>query len=149
MRKNKRSTEKERFWRDVVRRQRRGDLNVRDFCRRREISEPSFYAWRRELSKRDEERSDDDGNGAEGNGEGRLLPVKVIEFDGDPRSEPARGVHQNAEYDRAAVGNESKTPLEIRTPNGYALRFGCDADLETVARLLEVMRRAAGGTDSC
>ena len=149
MRKNKRSTEKQRFWRDVVHRQQRSDLNVRDFCRERGISEPSFYAWRRELAKRDEERSHDAENGEEGNGEARLLPVKVIEFDGDARSESARGVHQIGKRERLTVGGESKTPLEIRTPDGHALRFGHDADLETVARLLEVMRRSTEGTDSC
>jgi transposase len=29
---------------------------VRAFCERRRLSEPSFYAWRRELAKRDAQR---------------------------------------------------------------------------------------------
>ncbi|MEK6234759.1 MAG: hypothetical protein N2C14_08610 [Planctomycetales bacterium] len=73
----------------------------------------------------------------------------MIDFNGDARSEPARGVHENGEREQAMVGSEAKTLLEIRAPNGYALRFGCDADLETVARLLEVMRRSTGGAASC
>jgi transposase-like protein len=43
----------ERRWRDLVARWERSDLTVRDFCSDHQISEPSFYAWRRELAARD------------------------------------------------------------------------------------------------
>lgn len=52
-----RSIEKERAWRAVVERQRQSGLSIRAFCRRDSLSEPSFYAWRRELWRRDRERS--------------------------------------------------------------------------------------------
>lgn len=42
----------ERRWRDLIARWQRSDLTVRDFCSARRISEPSFYAWRRELAAR-------------------------------------------------------------------------------------------------
>ena len=44
----------ERRWRDLIRRWRNSDLTVRDFCADHDISEPSFYAWRRELARRDQ-----------------------------------------------------------------------------------------------
>lgn len=44
----------ERRWRDLIRRWRNSDLTVRDFCAHHGISEPSFYAWRRELARRDQ-----------------------------------------------------------------------------------------------
>lgn len=50
-----RSQAKERIWRQHVERQRRSKLTVRDFCTEAGISEPSFYAWRRELAQRDSE----------------------------------------------------------------------------------------------
>jgi hypothetical protein len=50
-----RSQAKERIWRQHVERQRRSKLTVRDFCADAGISEPSFYAWRRELARRDSE----------------------------------------------------------------------------------------------
>lgn len=50
-----RSEAKERFWRQHVERQRRSKLPIRDFCAQAGISEPSFYAWRSELARRDSE----------------------------------------------------------------------------------------------
>jgi hypothetical protein len=50
-----RSQAKERIWRQHVERQRRSKVTVRDFCADAGISEPSFYAWRRELARRDSE----------------------------------------------------------------------------------------------
>ena len=46
---------KERRWRRIVRRWRSSGLSIREFCDWQELSEPLFYAWRRELSKRDRE----------------------------------------------------------------------------------------------
>jgi hypothetical protein len=48
-----RSRAKERMWRQHVERQRRSKLTIRQFCARARISEPSFYAWRSELGRRD------------------------------------------------------------------------------------------------
>lgn len=53
----KRSREKESFWRKLVRRQASSGLSIRKFCDQEGVSEASFYAWRRELSKRDEAAS--------------------------------------------------------------------------------------------
>ena len=50
-----RDPEKERFWRGAVRRQRRSGLKIREFCRREQLAESSFHAWRREIAKRDQQ----------------------------------------------------------------------------------------------
>ena len=50
---NPRNAKLERRWRDLIARWERSDLTVRDFCADHQISEPSFYAWRRELAARD------------------------------------------------------------------------------------------------
>jgi transposase-like protein len=47
-----RSPERERFWREAVAEHTRSGLSVRAFCADRGLSEPSFYAWRRELTQR-------------------------------------------------------------------------------------------------
>lgn len=41
------------FWRGVLRRHARSGMSVRAFCGREQVSEPSFYAWRRTLRERD------------------------------------------------------------------------------------------------
>lgn len=47
---------KERYWRRHVAQWRRTGQSVRDYCRGQELSEASFYAWRRVLAERARER---------------------------------------------------------------------------------------------
>jgi hypothetical protein len=49
----RRSSEREQFWRQAVADWKKSGQSVRAFCDARRLSEPSFYAWRRELAKRD------------------------------------------------------------------------------------------------
>jgi hypothetical protein len=46
---------KERHWRRLLRRWRRSGLTGRDFCTENGLPEPSFYAWKREIARRDQE----------------------------------------------------------------------------------------------
>ena len=48
-----RDPDRERFWREAVAGQRESGQSVRAFCVNRDVSEASFYAWRRELAERD------------------------------------------------------------------------------------------------
>ena len=51
-----RSVEKEASWRGHVSRQAVSGVSIRAYCREYGLSEPGFYAWRREIAKRDAER---------------------------------------------------------------------------------------------
>jgi hypothetical protein len=53
----RRDLEREEFWRDVLARFGTSGLNVRTFCARERLSEPSFYAWRRTLRERHAQQS--------------------------------------------------------------------------------------------
>lgn len=57
----KRSAEKERVWRERMVEQRDSGLSVRQYCLRKELSEASFYGWKRELALRDQEVSESAG----------------------------------------------------------------------------------------
>ena len=48
---------KEKFWRKTLRGFAGSGQSVRELCRTRQLSEPSFYAWRRSLARRDADRS--------------------------------------------------------------------------------------------
>jgi hypothetical protein len=47
-----RSRKRETFWRRIVMKQPTSGLSIRDWCDSQGVSEPSFYAWRRELAHR-------------------------------------------------------------------------------------------------
>lgn len=53
MAKHMRNRSKEQFWRRAIARWQRSGLSVRAYCIQERLSEPSFYAWRRELARRD------------------------------------------------------------------------------------------------
>jgi len=53
MARQRRDSDKERFWRDVLARHRVSGLSARAFCRRDGLSEASFYSWRRTIAERD------------------------------------------------------------------------------------------------
>jgi transposase len=44
---------KEQFWRRTLREFAKSGQSIRAFCRERQLSEPSFYAWRRTLAERE------------------------------------------------------------------------------------------------
>ena len=47
-----RDAEKERHWQKVIREGTRSGMSIREFCRRRGISEWQFYSWQRKLRGR-------------------------------------------------------------------------------------------------
>jgi len=120
----KRSADKEVFWRLLVERQRRGGVSIRAFCEQNAISEPSFYAWRKELRNRDAKKAGD------GDRNLRLIPVDVV----NPTVENA-----------ASSRDQVKLPLEIFTPRGFTLRFDRDTTPETISRLLDVLAQSPAG----
>jgi transposase-like protein len=49
----RRDPKREQFWRDTVAAYQKSGLSVRAFCVARDLSEASFYGWRRTLRDRD------------------------------------------------------------------------------------------------
>ena len=56
----RRDPAKEKHWRRLLRQWQRSGLTGRDFCAEHGLSEPSFYAWRREIARRDQRAAGDD-----------------------------------------------------------------------------------------
>ena len=48
----RRSLERERYWRGLIREQRASGLGISAFCREREVPLSSFFQWRRKLRER-------------------------------------------------------------------------------------------------
>ncbi len=109
-----RSAAKEACWRERLQSQAGSEISVRAFCRREGLSEPSFYSWRRELDKRDRQRSAQSAAGAAHSaaaGSAGLVAVDVI-------------------------GVLGEATLEIAIAGGVVIRLREEASAETLQRVL-------------
>jgi hypothetical protein len=116
-----RSAARERFWRRLVSRQPASGLSIRGWCARRRVSEPSFYAWRRELARRDAERRSD----LDVASSPKFIELRV----------PAAAAPESA---------WSAGPAAIQLlVSGARIEVGPGFDDETLRRLLGVLRETA------
>jgi hypothetical protein len=111
-------TAKERMWRQHVSRHARSKMSVRDYCAQAGISEPSFYAWRSELARRDSVN-------------GRIA-----------RSEPTaprRAVTSTPRFVPVAIAPPVASHVEVVLRSGLVIRVPAQdaAALRTVLELLE------------
>jgi len=116
-----RSAEKEAVWRSLISAQAGSGVSVRQFCLRREVSEASFYAWRRVILQRDAERGSAaiaKSGDAASDLRPKLIPVTVAPAD---------------------AATASAAPLEIVTPHGLTLRFTAATAPQTIAALIAVL----------
>ena len=130
---------KERFWRRVFRRQDAGRLSVREVCERRGLAESAFYAWRREIRRRDQQEDQDTAVRAHRRQSTALAGTSAVTWARPPRK---RRPAQPRFF--AGVGGEpraSPAAVEIHLPSGIVLRIGRDCDL---AALVRRTRRGAG-----
>jgi transposase-like protein len=57
MAKSQRDVAKEAFWRKALKQFSASGLSVREFCKREQLTESAFYAWRRTIGERDGRRT--------------------------------------------------------------------------------------------
>ncbi len=107
---------KERFWRHQVGDQTSSGERVRTFCQERDLSENSFYVWRREIARRDQQVDADTGKSA--NRPVRLTPPAFIPVD---------------------LTSITTQPIELVHPSGSLVRLSPGVDWHDVARLFEVL----------
>ena len=125
---SRRSVEKEAFWRLVLDEQKASGLSVRAFCRKESVSEPSFYAWRKELAKRDQDGSESES--------GQLIPVSVVDRTAG-----------NVTAGNVELGSSSSCSLEVETPSGFKLRFDRQLECSTLRDFLHVVACCDGHGD--
>jgi hypothetical protein len=113
----RRDGEKERFWREAICRQRRSGRSVRGFCRDEALSEPSFYAWRRELKQRGK-RPDSHSQ------RWRAKPSSFV------------AVQLAAETVPATAGT-----IELALPGGVVLRLPANTEPATIAAIVTAWER--------
>jgi transposase len=123
-RRRRRDPAKEKIWRATIRRHQESGLSVRDFCEREGLKDGNFLRWRRELDRRDREKTPDHPKMAikeptEPRGSPVLLPVQVVDADRLP-SRPA-------------------PPIEIVLDGGPMVRVPTGFDPRTLVDILAVL----------
>ena len=119
----KRDCGKERFWRRTLRQWRRSGLGVRAFCAENGLAEPSFYAWRRIVTQRDQEsarvRAEPERDSVH-----RAVPAS----DNAPVFVPLR-----------VIDVATQVALEVVLERGRVVRVLRGFDTETLRRLLALL----------
>ncbi len=111
----RRDPEKEQFWRRMVAQQRQSAGTIRAFCEREGLSQPSFYQWRRELSRRDRASMTRRGAavpGATRRGAATFVPIQVV---------------------------PEVALIEIALPGGVVVRVRAGADAATLRQVLAAL----------
>lgn len=119
----RRPGDKERFWRGLLRQWRGSGMSVRDFCAEQEVSEPSFYAWRRTLAERDQQAA------------GKARPAERRTGDNDGTAQrpvfvPLRVVATAADHPGL---------IEVVLKDGRVLRVPANFDPATLRQLLTIL----------
>jgi transposase-like protein len=120
---------KERFWRRIMTRWQRSRQAICDFCSAEGLSQASFYAWRRELRRRDDQGSS--GRSATTTRPSRRPTAKIgpsfvsLQVAATPTS---------ASLDAAPY-------LELVLPRGIILRIPSGCDRVTLAMVLALLEQ--------
>lgn len=116
---------KERFWRRLFQQWRHSGMTIRDFCAEHDVSEPSFFAWRRTIAERDRQRGRPRSRpGGGGGGEKTHGPIFV----------PLRVVASPA-----GIPGAPGTALEVVLRDGGIVRVPAGFDPTTLRQLLDIL----------
>jgi len=122
-----RDPEKERAWRQAIKRQAKSGMTIRAFCRSEGLSEPSFHAWRRELNRRDAEKT---GKKRAAGNNARAAATKQATVGqkssrtssrSSSRSENSSKNNKNKSSDKSKSSNKNKR--KITSPSGATAAF--------------------------
>ena len=118
------SAEKQEYWRSVLRRQERSGLSVRQFCTDHQLSQASFYGWKRKIANRDRRA----GVRSERKGRKRSQPETVTKPD-----------ENTAVFIPVRLGAAAGGVLEVVHPRGHVVRVPAVFDENSLRQVLHVL----------
>ena len=117
-------SEKQAYWRSVLRRQQESGLSVRRFCLNHQLSQGAYYSWKRRIADRDSQMESD----SERNGQQRSSASDTTK-----RSEGA------AVFLPVRLGAAAVSVLEVLHPRGYVVRVPTIFDEDSLRQVLKVL----------
>jgi transposase-like protein len=128
----RRDINKELFWRGILREHRQSAENIRDFCRKKGLTEPSFYAWRREIKRRGSAKG---GRIAKAS---RPNPARMVRLSA---SKPVKRRTIAAAFLPVRISNGITVPpstasVECHLPSGAVLRLPAAMEAVNIAAIV-------------
>lgn len=124
---SRRSSEKEAYWRKLLREQRRSGMTVRQFCKDHGLSEASFFSWQREIAIRDRQAAGTTENGSSSSLKKQASPPPV----------------NAASFIPLRLSGTSA--MELVHPRGHVLRIPAGFDEEGLGKVLQLLDRERNG----
>jgi|SRR5271165_7546565 len=116
----RRDLAKEKHWRRLLRQWRRSGLTGRDFCAAHHLGEASFYAWRREIARRDHEAQ---------------TPAPPLA----PPGQAAVADRAASTFVELAFAATAPAAIEVVLGQGRVLRVGPGFDADLLRQLVRVL----------
>jgi hypothetical protein len=123
------SPEKEAYWREMLSRQQRSGQSIRQFCKDHDLSEPSFYGWKREIKKRD--------------GHAAGTAPKRRSRSGMKNQAAQRHASASPFIPLQLTGGPTRV-MELVHPRGHLLRIPAVFDENCLHKVLQLLDREAG-----
>jgi len=118
--------EREQYWQKVIRDQAASGLSISAFCRKHEVPEASFFAWRRKLGQRPEVSERWEANGRPSANE--LIDKPSAQF---------------VSFELPSLPRAGRTGLEIVLPDGCRLLVGELCEANWLRQILAAVRERA------
>lgn len=125
---SRRSSDRERAWRDVMSRQRASGQSVRSFCRCEGLAESAFYFWRRTLQRRKVPKA-----------QPKFVPVRVIPEEGSV----VGCLEPNSGEPSASGPKDVFSPIEVVLPGGVLVRVPPGCEVQSLRTVLDALERPA------
>ena len=108
----KSNTDQQLFWQMVLETFKSSGLSVRQFCKQEGLSEPSFYSWRKRLTKVDEPEADEEE------------------------------ACQSESFFQVSIPKNNSIALELVLNSGNTLRISSGTDSATLNDVISVLQQA-------
>jgi hypothetical protein len=116
---HERDLKRERFWRKALARRERSGLTVKELCAQEDLVATTYQHWRRELARRDAQRTAVHSPRRRRSIAPAFVPVKLAES-----------------------GTGTIYPAEILLPTGVTLRLAANIDRATLSTLLVALHES-------
>jgi hypothetical protein len=133
------------YWRSVFQEHADSGLSIRRFCQENGISQSTFYAWRKKLSKEPSLASSDralTSKRSRGGKSHAKPPAGVNDVSPASGQDDQRAPNPGTSFVAVKLPAASE-PIEVVHPLGYVVRVASGANLDCLTRIFQILDQHA------